>query len=90
MKELQKEFIGKGEVSGFKFTQLEATNKAFLYKVQAGGLIYYEVFKRRENTRYGCVSYPTSKAFGVWAQTTSDYEKALDYFNQYNGGISWH
>jgi hypothetical protein len=84
MKELDKEFIGKGEVRGFKFTQLEATNQAYLYEVDMNGAIYYEVFKRRENTRFGCVSYPTGEAFGLWAQTIRDYNKALSYFNQYN------
>ena len=84
MKELQKEFIGKGEVHGFKFTQLERTNKAYLYKVDVNGQIHFEIFKRRENLRYGNVSYPTSKAFGIWAQTTRDFVKAIAYFNLYN------
>lgn len=84
MKELQKEFIGRGDVSGFNFTQLQATDMAYLYMVEYEGVKYYEVFKRRENARYGCVSYPTSKGFGVWAQTTRYYQKALDYFKRYN------
>lgn len=83
MKELEKEFIGRGDVRGFKFTQLDATSKAYLYKVDVFGQIHYEVFKRRENTRYGNVSYPTSKAFGIWAQTTRDFQKAIQYFIQY-------
>lgn len=83
MKELRETFTGIGEVRGFEFTQLEATNKAYLYKVDVFGQIHYEVFKRRENTRYGNVSYPTSKAFGKWAQTTRDFNKALDYLIKY-------
>ena len=84
MKELDEEFIGRGEMRGFKFKQLEATNKAYLYKVDMNGAIYYEAFKRRENTRFGCVSYPTGEAFGVWAKTTKDYNKAIAYFEQFN------
>ena len=82
MKELQKEFIGRGEVRGFKFTQLLRSDVAYLYKVDVFGQIHYEVFKRRENARYGNVSYPTSKAFGKWAWTTRDYNKATNSRNQ--------
>lgn len=84
MKPLEKEFIGRGEVKGFKFTQIKATNMAYLYKVDSGWSINYEVFKRRENVRYGVVSYPTSKAFGVWAWTCMTLEGAEKKFNEIN------
>jgi hypothetical protein len=90
MKELRNTFTGIGEVRDFKFDQLEATPKAYLYKVDVFGQIHYEVFKRRENTRHGNVSYPTSKAFGVWAQATRDYCKALAYYKKYNEGGGSH
>lgn len=84
MKELEKEFIGRGEVRGFKFTLLESTDLAYLYKVDVFGQIHYEIFKRRENLRFGNVSYPTCNAFGRWAITTQNYHKALNYLKQYD------
>jgi hypothetical protein len=81
MKELEKEFTGRGQVKGFKFTQMDQTNKGFMYEVLADGQIHYEVFKRVLNTRYECISYPTDKAFGLWAWTTRDKNKALNRFN---------
>ncbi|MDX9882590.1 MAG: hypothetical protein RBS73_11030 [Prolixibacteraceae bacterium] len=84
IRRLEKEFIGRGEVSGFKFTQIKATNSAFLYKVESSGVIYYEVFKKRKNVRFGNVSYPTSKAFGKWAWTYRDIDKAIKKFDQLN------
>jgi len=86
MKKLEKHFIGRGEVRGFKFTQLQATNSAFLYKVESSGVIYYEVFRKRVNARFGNVSYPTSKAFGKWAWTFRDLNDAEEKFNKLNKG----
>jgi hypothetical protein len=76
MKELQKTFSGKGEVKGFKFTQIKATNNGYLYEVDVDGDLHYETFKRVENSRFDCVSYPTSKAFGIWAWSFTSKEKA--------------
>lgn len=81
MKQLEKEFIGKGEVKNFKFTQLKASETAFIYEVNNDGSIYYEVFKRKENTQFNCISYPSSKAFGVYAWTIKNLNSALDRFN---------
>lgn len=86
MKELLKHFIGIGEVRGFRFTQLKATNKAYLYEVDVFGQIHYETFKHKVNERFGNVRYPRSRHFGEWAQTTRDFNKALNYFNNYNKG----
>lgn len=84
MTPLPKTFIGRGEVKGFKFAQIDATDKAYLYEVESMGRLHYEVFKKRENARFGTVSYPTSKAFGIWAWTCSSYERAIERFNQLN------
>lgn len=81
MKELEKEFIGKGQVKGFKFTQLKQNERAFLYKVDTGSTIHYEIFKRKVNKRFGCVSYPSNKAFGLWATTKKNLDTAINYFN---------
>lgn len=85
MKQLQKNFTGIGEVKGFEFTQISETDKGFIYLVDAGSTSYYEVFKRKENTRFNTVSYPTSKAFGIWAWSVKTLEQAnekLESFNQ--------
>jgi hypothetical protein len=81
---LQIIFTGKGEVRGFKFTQLRQTDKAFVYEVNSGDTIYYEVFKKTVNKRYNCISYPTSKGFGKWSWTHMDIESALVKFNLLN------
>ena len=70
MKQLQENFDGRGEVKGFKFKQEMKP--------------HYEVFQRRINTLYDCESYPSSKAFGIWAKSVVSKEKAIEYFNQYN------
>lgn len=83
MLELQSEFIGKGEVRGFLFKCLLMSDNAYLYSVTTEGGVHYEVFERKENKQFNCVSYPKSNSFGVWAFTTIDLEKALakyEYF----------
>jgi len=84
MRPLKKEFIGTGQVRGDKFTQIRCTNRAYLYEVNTGYSIYYEVFKYKENKRFCCVSYPTANSFGVWAWTYSTLDKALEKFNDLN------
>ena len=78
MKELQEEFIGRGQVKGFAFTQIEKSASYYIYEVKTETSKYYEVFKRIENTRFGCVSYPTNNAFGRWAWTYLELSKAED------------
>jgi hypothetical protein len=84
MKSLKTQIKGLGEVRGFIFTQISKTDGAFLYEVNTGNQIHYEVFKKRVNTRYGCISYPTSKAFGIWAFTKGQFCSAVELFNQLN------
>lgn len=76
MRELKKEFIGKGQVRGFEFTQVKKTEFGYIYKIDTKDSVLYEVFKRKVNNRYNCISYPSNKAFGVWAWTTNDINKA--------------
>ena len=82
MKELELNFIGRGQVKGFIFTQIKQNNKAFIYKVEDSGRIYYEVFKKKINTQYNCISYPSNKGFGVWAWTCMTLEKANDKYDE--------
>ena len=76
MRELELSFIGKGQVKGFKFTQIKKNEFGFIYEVKDCGQIYYEVFKRKENVRFNCVSYPSNKAFGIWAWTVKSEREA--------------
>jgi hypothetical protein len=77
MKELKEYFTGRGQVKGYIFNQIKRTDYAYLYEVLQDGRIHYEVFKRKENTLYDCVSYPTDKAFGVWAFTCMTRDSAF-------------
>ncbi len=84
---LKTEFVGRGEVKGFNFSQISKTNWGFLYEVNTGHTIYYEVFKKRINHRFGCVSFPTSRAFGIWAWTTTDIKRASNILESFQERI---
>lgn len=79
MKELEKEIKGRGEVKSYNFTQLCANGYAYVYEVTNDecDTIHYEVFERKENTQFDCVSYPRAKAFGVWAFSKSTIDRAM-------------
>lgn len=81
-KKLPVQFSGIGEVKGYEFTQISTTYSGFCYEVNISGTItHYEVFNRKINTRFNCESYPTSKAFGIWAWTCRTKEKAIEKLN---------
>jgi hypothetical protein len=82
IKPLQIYFKGRGEVKGYLFTLLGMTDKAFLYEVSRGDGKHYEVFIKKINRRFACVSYPTSKSFGIWAWTFEDIKSAIKKFNE--------
>lgn len=84
MRELKKEFIGIGEVKGNKFRQLLKSSCAYLYEVDSGYSIYYEVFKRKVNRKLDQESYPKAKHFSIWAWTYMSHSKALEKFNHLN------
>ena len=81
MKQLKEYFSGRGQVKGYVFSQISMTKYGFLYEVKGDNTIHYEVFKRSENTMYDCISYPTDKAFGVWAWTAQNLERAKEILN---------
>jgi len=83
IKELAIEFIGRGEVRGFFFTQLIKSNKGYLYQVKTPYLgIHYEVFQKIINKRFNIISYPRSASFGIYAWCILNYEDAIQKFNQ--------
>ncbi|MCL6264925.1 hypothetical protein [Flagellimonas myxillae] len=64
------------------YTQIRSSCRAYIYEVKDSETvhIYYEVFERRYNRRFDCISYPTNKAFGFWAWCCSrgkDHQMAL-------------
>lgn len=85
MKELEKSFIGTGEVRGYEFEQLCSSPFGYIYKKThvESGVASYEVFRRIENRHFDCVSYPRSKSFGVWAYDCSDLRIAMKHFNSF-------
>ena len=84
MKLLEKEFIGRGEVRGLEFKQVQKSNTAYIYEVNSGCNIYYEVFSRVVNPKYQKEVYPLAKHFSIWAWTQMSYESAKSKFNQLN------
>ena len=84
IKPLQIKFEGRGEVNGFTFALLGMTKAAFLYQVSNCSGKHYEVFYKKINKRFACVSYPTSKSFGIWAWTFNDIKQAVRKFNEIN------
>ena len=84
MKLLEKEFIGRGEVRGLEFKQVQKSNTAYVYEVNSGTTIYYEVFRRVVNTKRQKEVYPSAKHFSIWAWTVMNHEDAKRKFNQLN------
>lgn len=83
MKELPLTFEGKGEMKGYVFTQLIKGEKAYIYRAyhQEEDIEHYEVFERKENAYFQCISYPKSHHFGQWAWCILTKEKALEKYN---------
>tara|TARA_B110000285_G_C14935513_1_gene519373 strand:+ start:538 stop:783 length:246 start_codon:yes stop_codon:yes gene_type:complete len=79
MKALKKQFIGTGEVKGSKFTQIRSTKRTFLYEINTGYGVYYEVFIKVKKKRFEVISYPSFNYFGIW--TYSKLEEAVNKFN---------
>lgn len=95
MIELEKEFIGIGEVKGFKFKQIKCNDCAYVYEVKSefNNNKYYEVFVRRISKGNDMMIagievhfeekeiYPKANSFGIWAWTYTSYDKAIEKFN---------
>jgi len=78
IRQLPEQFSGTGEVRGYDFVLICKTSKALCYKVSIDGIsVHYEVFRLKINNRFACESYPTSKAFGIWAFTYKCLGKAI-------------
>jgi len=73
MEALKLNFEGKGEVKGVTFTQVEKSEKGYIYERSDG---YFEVFRKKINKRFNTISYPKSKSFGSWAWCCNSLENA--------------
>lgn len=94
IQELEKQFIGTGEVKEFCFTQIKQGDRAYIYKVEVSDdFSHYEVFERRSNRM--CIDfenriysdtdkkefYPKARDFGLWAFTYRTLPSALKRFD---------
>lgn len=86
VKDLLPKIKGKGEVRGYVFEQIQKGINGYVYKATniETKMTHYEVFVRRYNKRFNNICYPSSKAFGIWAWTFHDLEKAITKFNLIN------
>jgi len=84
MKQLEENFIGKGQVRGFDFTQIKKSKHAYIYCVLTGTSTHYEVFFHKENNHFNCISYPGDASFGSWAWTYGSLDLAIEKFEELN------
>jgi hypothetical protein len=93
IKQLPLEFIGRGEVKKFKFTQIKKNEFGFIYKVESeDSSSHYEVFENKISNCYDFINktitgelmetYPSAKFFGKWAWTANTLEKAYEILNE--------
>ncbi len=90
VEELCDHFEGRGEVSGYSFRQVARTDIGYIYEVRHPDVKkpHYEVFKRKENSRFGVISYPRSSAFGIWAWTYPTLEMARQKLEEISQAIN--
>lgn len=87
MRELEIEFVGKGEVKDYTFKQVLFQNDWYVYSVtlpEQSEPSHFEVFKRKEVKALppfapeDYVQYPKANSFGVRAWTTKTLDKAKE------------
>lgn len=76
--------------NGFDYYQEIANENGYVYRQMDGEkLVSFEVFKKKENTQFNCISFPGNEAFGTWAWTyrnLEDAKKRLETFNKKENG----
>ena len=82
--QLPKYFLGKGEVRGYKFTQIKSSTNAYLYRVDSVNNSHFDVFKKHIDTRYDKEYYPKSRSWGYSAWTFKEHKKAFRKFQELN------
>ena len=93
IEELPKEFVGTGEVKGFKFVQKAKGLYAYIYQVNDS---HYEVFERKHSPKlidfdkreYSTTefkeTYPSARLFGSSAFSCSNLNQALYKLEELN------
>ena len=77
--ELPSDYVGRVEVRGFLFKQITKSFRLYLYKVS--GTFenrWYELFKRRDDSRFGKIADPKSNSFGISAWSLRIIEEAFE------------
>jgi hypothetical protein len=75
--------------NGYDYYFVEKTDAGYIYRQEDNGkVIAFEVFKRKENTQFNCISFPGNEAFGSWAWTYRTYEDAKKRLNKISELIS--
>ena len=65
--------------NGFDYRLYDKTDNGYIYEqIMNGKTISYEVFQRKINTKFNCVSFPSGNAFGIWAWTFWDEKGAIN------------
>lgn len=94
IKYLPVSFDGKGEVSGYMFTKVTSSKKAYMYQKTRSNELSYEVFERkRVNVCLDFATklysetdfkekYPKSRDFGIWAWEFRDIVEAKKKFDE--------
>lgn len=83
---LEKDFVKKyyeGWSKPVRFIQLLETETAYLYKREIGSYVDYEVFKKKVVKKPVIKEvYPRATAFGSWAWSFKDMNKAYDMLRE--------
>lgn len=67
---------------GFTYKQVFKNETGYIYSQHLGDrLLGFEVFYRKENTQFDCVSFPGDESFGIWAWSVRTFDKAMIYLN---------
>lgn len=80
IRELPSSFAGRGEVKGYRFIMEVISDAGYVYSQRCsdtGRVAAFEVFRRKVNAQFGCVSYPRSKSFGKWAWSCGTLKEAV-------------
>jgi hypothetical protein len=84
-KELPPNFVGKGDVKGHSFLQINGSFDAYIHEVcDTFGKIWYELFKKVYDARFHEIAYPRAKAFGISAWSCRTMEQAQKRFHLLN------
>jgi hypothetical protein len=73
--------------NGYLYEQVhEEKGIGYIYKQvddSNGRTVGYEVFKHIENTRFDCVSFPSNEAFGIWAFSVPNLDRAFYHLEKF-------